>query len=138
MATTWSQVAITVWWRCGRRVTSNSSTSTLVAMLVSEPWTYHTIKGQNKQLYVCRLETMHFIQTFRSFRAPVKIMAIIIVTHFAVIVIASPVRDNNRSGVSSYCFCLQSLKNQHYKRGGSSSRLSQPLCSQDDLILSPI
>lgn len=50
MATTWSQVEIMVWWRCGRPVTSNSSTSTLVVMLASEQWTYHTIKGQSRQL----------------------------------------------------------------------------------------
>lgn len=49
MATTWSQVGITVWWRCGRPVTSNSSTSTLVVTLASEPWTYHTIKGKSRQ-----------------------------------------------------------------------------------------
>lgn len=36
-----------------------------------------------------------------------KIIVIIIIIHFAVIVIASPVRDKNRSGVSSYCFCLK-------------------------------
>lgn len=39
------------WWRCGRPVTSNSYTSTLAVMLVSELWTYRTIKGQSRQLY---------------------------------------------------------------------------------------
>lgn len=47
MATTWSQVVITVWWRCGRPVTSNSSTSTLAVMQASGPWTCHMTKGQS-------------------------------------------------------------------------------------------
>lgn len=51
MATTWWQVETTVWWRSGRLVTSNSSTSIQAVMQASEPWTYHTIKGQGKQLY---------------------------------------------------------------------------------------
>lgn len=51
MATTWWQVETTVWWRCGRLVTSNSSTSIQAVMQASEPWTYHMIKGQGKQLY---------------------------------------------------------------------------------------
>lgn len=50
MATTWSQVGTTVWWRYGRPVILNSSTSTLGVMLASEPWIYHMIKGKSRKL----------------------------------------------------------------------------------------
>lgn len=56
MATTWSRVEITAWWRCGRPVTSNSSMSTLAVMQASGPWTSHTTKGQSIQCVHVRLE----------------------------------------------------------------------------------
>lgn len=46
MDRTWWREATTGSWRCGRRVTSNSFTSTQAVTQASVPWTSHTTRGK--------------------------------------------------------------------------------------------
>lgn len=47
---TWWQEVTTGWWRCGRRVTSNSFTSTQAVTPASVPWTSRTTRGDSRSL----------------------------------------------------------------------------------------